>query len=240
MPRQVLHEIAVLSDPRQLRVELARGADVEAINTVGQTPLHRACQAGLVPAIEILAAAGADLQARDNIQRTPLHMTAVFDQPDSVTCLARMGVALEASDVNHYTALHSACAQGALGVIDALVDAGANIEALTQREHWSPLFAAVRAKRPASIARLAAHGVELDRKDVVAATPLHWACVWGNLYCIAALLEAGADIDACNADGKRAYEIGDDNVRDVLEAWRKRGQSEAELNSVERACTPEL
>jgi hypothetical protein len=64
-----------------MKVLLARGADVNATNELGQTALMFACQAGCTPPapcpdrvamVRLLIAAGADVNARDYTGKTTL------------------------------------------------------------------------------------------------------------------------------------------------------------------------
>ena len=66
-------------------VWLDAGADLEARDGLGRTPLHRAAAFGERPAmIRALLDAGADLEARDDAGHTPLHWAAQFSQHPAV------------------------------------------------------------------------------------------------------------------------------------------------------------
>lgn len=51
---------------------LGQGADVNAVNAYGSTPLHLAASGGSAELIAALVAAGADVNAKDRKDRTPL------------------------------------------------------------------------------------------------------------------------------------------------------------------------
>ena len=55
-----------------LRNLLAAGAEKEAKEERGNTPLHLAAQEGRAEVVKVLLSAGCDMDARDNVQDTPL------------------------------------------------------------------------------------------------------------------------------------------------------------------------
>jgi ankyrin repeat protein len=63
--------------PALVRVLLATGASVHAVDRKGLTPLHWAAGYGCVECIPILLEAGADVMAQRNDQGTPLHQADV-------------------------------------------------------------------------------------------------------------------------------------------------------------------
>ena len=54
------------------RMLIARGADVNAKDKYGKTPLNRAIESGLMDMVELLVAKGADVNAKDKYGKTPL------------------------------------------------------------------------------------------------------------------------------------------------------------------------
>jgi len=59
-------------------VLLAKGADVDAKDGSGQTPLHVASSLETKRVPELLIAKGANVNARDNRGNTPLHLAAPY------------------------------------------------------------------------------------------------------------------------------------------------------------------
>jgi ankyrin repeat protein len=80
-----------------VKQHLAAGADVNAKDDHGQTPLHAAAREGLKEVVELLIAAGADVNAKydDGEGLTPLHFAAVFGGKEIVELLIANG-----ADVN--------------------------------------------------------------------------------------------------------------------------------------------
>jgi len=125
---------------------ISAGANVNAVNSNGASPLHIAalrCHA-LVPA---LLAAGAHVNARDNKRRTPLHWAASSENALSTRLLLAAGGDVHATDDAGQTACHLAAPGDALDIVDALIQAGADVNAL-DHTGCSPLYLAEWASAP--------------------------------------------------------------------------------------------
>lgn len=105
------------------------GANLEARDFFGGTPLHRAAAWGSQALAALLVSAGANLEARNHFGRTPLHQAALEAAgPESVAALAALGADIEATDVFGFSALHLAAqSNDRPGVVEALIAAGADI-----------------------------------------------------------------------------------------------------------------
>ena len=175
------------------------GADLEATDSDGSTPLHYAAGSNDNPAvITALLDAGADLEARDGFDRTPLHNAAGSnDNPAVITALLDAGADLEARDGFDWTPLHYAAGFNDNPAVTALLDAGADLEARDVLD-WTPLHnAAGLNDNPAVITALLDAGADLEARDVDDSTPLHNAArLNDDPAVITALLDAGADLEA--------------------------------------------
>jgi ankyrin repeat protein len=84
---------------------LDQGADVDARNSAGQTPLLAAAQNGHVKAMEILLSRGADVNAQDHHGRTALMVAAGADDVKMVKLLLSKGAKVNLKDESGFTAL---------------------------------------------------------------------------------------------------------------------------------------
>ena len=88
---------------------LEAGANLEAQNEDGATPLHLAAYDGTLAVVTALLEAGANLEARTKDGVTPLHLAAAFNEnPAVVTALLEAGANLEARNEYGATPLHLA------------------------------------------------------------------------------------------------------------------------------------
>ena len=161
-------------------------------------PLHMACAHGYAPDASLIAQALIDAGAR-------------LDAPCPLGSLP----------------IHLATAHGWLGVLDALLAAGADINARTvaiSDSMWrmsapahvepafgqTPLAVAVREGRIDAVRLLLRHGAALDATDSNGRTPLHTAAApwWQeNAELAALLITAGADVQARDGDGRTPLDL---------------------------------
>jgi len=90
-----IHEAAKAGDIEAVKQHLAAGADLNAKNIDGWTPLHKAAQKGHKEVAELLIAGGADVNAKDRDGETPLHRVAIWGHKEVAELLIAKG-----ADVN--------------------------------------------------------------------------------------------------------------------------------------------
>ena len=108
---------------------LGTGADPNARDVFGLTPLHRAAEISKTPeTVTALINAGADLNARAEFGLTPLHRAAAHSQtPETVTALINAGADPNARAEFGLTPLHRAAAHSQTPeIVTALINAGAD------------------------------------------------------------------------------------------------------------------
>ncbi|MBC7806161.1 MAG: ankyrin repeat domain-containing protein [Akkermansiaceae bacterium] len=182
---------------------IARGSDVNTRDKYEKTPLHQAAQFTFAEAIRLLIASGADPNAVDKRGSTPLHYALPWypynymDRPVEgvVRALLAGGAQVNAApSPARVTPLHIAAARAPSHVVGLLIQAGADVNAAT-RQKRTPLTEALG--NPDTFALLL--DADADVAPLVAAKgkpALISAAEKGNRIALAALLAAGADVNA--------------------------------------------
>jgi ankyrin repeat protein len=86
-----LLEAAKNGDLIKVQTLLEKGANPNAEDDAGLTPLHYAADLGYVEIVKLLLERGADPKAKDNKGSTPLHWAAFFGHVDVVRVLLERG-----------------------------------------------------------------------------------------------------------------------------------------------------
>ncbi|MDE2794833.1 MAG: ankyrin repeat domain-containing protein [Gemmatimonadota bacterium] len=202
----------------------------------GSTPLHFASGWAWDPAIvSLLLQAGAEVNARNNFRRSPLHEAAGRNaDPAMIAALVEAGAELEVWTMSHHgedglSPLHEAVEAGHPSVVAALLEAGADVYGRHSEDGPTPLH---RARNPEVVALLLEAGADIDARahfrwpyDFPGMTPLHAAARWGHAAVFLALLDAGADPDALDGEGKSPMDYARENeVLQKLELVKRSGR----------------
>ena len=201
-----------------LALLLEAGADPNIRDDEGRPPLRPWVALGENQAIlEALLEAGADLQTIDNEGEPLLHFAAKRDRPATVTALLEVGADLNARDSSGRTALHAAAAAAevylpvsAAAALAVLLEAGADPN--TRDNSGNTALQLVPAvSRGVVTALLDAHAGRIvhnpNAREEFGYTALHAAARANSPRLIAALLEAGADLEALNSGLDTAFEV---------------------------------
>jgi len=173
------------------------GAPVNVTNRYGVTPLALAAVNGSAPMIELLLDGGADANRPNPDGETPLMTAARTGTVDAVQVLLSNGVNVDAVETwRGQTALMWASAQNETLAAAALLEAGADVNARSNRG-FTPLLFAARQGHVEMLPVLVSGGADVD--DTLPANGMSalLMAVYNAEYDFAgALLEVGADPNA--------------------------------------------
>lgn len=159
------------------------GADSRGL---GVQPLHLAAESAAVDAVRALLAAGADPAAtREFCGKagvTALHLAVMRGRVEAAAVLLEAGAPVDAADEDGATALHVAARGGELEAARLLLRSGAAVDPTTVQP---------RVRRHGG---RSSDGLTIGR--AFAQTPLHFAVRYRHLDVVAALIEAGCDVNA--------------------------------------------
>jgi cytohesin len=141
-------------------------ADVDAIDAEGWSTLHLAARNGNVERLRLLKAAGSWLHTRSKRWQTALHCAVIGESAPAVEEILRW----KESDVNamgngRVTPLHHAVCRGFLRIAELLIEAGADVNAVTELEpgvETSVLSMAAFTDNPEVVELLLKAGAEVD------------------------------------------------------------------------------
>jgi cytohesin len=167
--RSEIIKAAENGDLARLKALVAKGTDVNVKNTRGYTPLHWAVSQNHKDVVEFLIAEGADVDARSNGDSTPLHF--VKNKAVAETLITN-GADMEVKDNKGYTPLLRAAKYRTKEVVEALLEAGALVDAKEKEEGQTPLHFAARRGNLEIAEALIAAGAEVNALDRSGDTPL--------------------------------------------------------------------
>ncbi|KXG47156.1 ATPase inhibitor, IATP, mitochondria [Penicillium griseofulvum] len=189
------------------RVLIEKGAKMESMNSLKQTPLQVACQSGSVEVARCLIESGAEFNIRDRSGMSLLHL-ASSNGVETAKLLVEKGADIEAKDEKGETPLHVACWSGQVETAAFLLDKGAKIEAQSTKGN-TPLLRGVlwentvckNLNPPSVAALLLERGADPGRGNDCNITPLHCATSKENAGLCKILLQYGADPESKTTNG---------------------------------------
>ncbi len=199
-----LHWAAYRSDDRAATVLVGAGADLNAVNRYGQTPLSLAAASGSADLVRLLVKAGAEVGTADAAlpdRQTTLMLAARTGSVGALRVLLEHGAMVNAAETRTgTTALMWAALENRPDAVRVLVEAGADVNLrsrVTDYPHTPPGVIGDKVEAGASYV-----GQTVLPKG--GWTALMYAARQGALESARALADAGADLNATDPDGSSA------------------------------------
>lgn len=85
----LLHCLTLSSSFEMMKILVEFGADVNAKNNSGHTPLHYAMSYGSIKNIQFLLEHKADLNAKNEFGNTPLQIAKMYHQDEAIQCVKK-------------------------------------------------------------------------------------------------------------------------------------------------------
>ena len=212
------------------KVEMKKGYPIslQAKDTWGYTPLHRAARNGHKELVQVLIANGAEVNAKDRWDCTPLHYAPFNGRKELVEVLIANGSDVNAKDSWGGTPLFNAAHYGHKELAELLIANGADVNA-KDRLGYTPLYEAVSNKHKDTIRVLVANGADVNFAPEGDYSPLHYA-VWNDDIKLAELyVDHGAKCDLKDKNGWTAFEYAMGN-REMVEMFIAKGAAVSDFH----------
>ena len=199
---------------------LAAGADMEAKNKQGQTPLIHAIMSSRRDSFNTLLRSGARIDQTDALGMSALHCAAGLGQVATITTLLEKGAGRLVHDMTGHEPIHIAASRGHILAVEALITEGSDLDRPTKSGdsgNGESLLHIASLYNHLDLARyLLKNGVQVnywaDRPSLwgyhprskllgSSLTPLHYACCLGHFEMAALLLDHNALVNAATVDG---------------------------------------
>jgi len=229
-PDNELGDAIVANDIERVRYLLAHGAHPDARDGEGYTPLINATRFSFVEVATYLAEHKADVNLGDRNDWTPLMYAAWQDNPELVSMLMKHGAKIDVVAVDGLTPLAIAAQNGKIKAAEALVAAGADVNAPVAKGGYTPLMLAAISGSTDLTAALIDQGAKVNAVNPGGVTALMIAAANNHPRVAEVLLKSGADPNARSQDGRTALGIAQANndegmVRLLQDAAQKRVSS---------------
>jgi ankyrin repeat protein len=238
-----LHSAVRAGSLSEVQRLIAAGVPVDVRDDLGSTPLLDAAWAGNIDIADFLIRHGADVNAHHwEAGSTPLQYAVLTGRTGMVRLLVNAGARTAGSYRNGQGILHMAAARGNVPIIELLLAAKADLQALDSNGN-TPLDSAVLHDQRGAVEALLRHGADAKYVHPIDGRgALHEACMRGFSKLVQPLVDAGADLSGRDRFGETpldialAYKNGD-TVATLLRLGEKLKESQATAEETMESAT---
>ncbi len=178
----------------EVKLLLEKGADVNAKDELGRTALSFAAEEDQTTVAAMLLDAGAEADVKDESGRTPLDYAAEEGSEDLLGQLMSSDPNIRAQAL-HPSTVVTAAGEGELGIVQELVEAGADVNAADE-SGYTPLMEAAREGELRVVRYLLGKGAQVDpTRDMSMPSALFLAAGESAPMVMQMLIDKGANIE---------------------------------------------
>ena len=96
----ILHFAVIGGNLKTIKYLIDNGADVNAVNDFGETPLHWCCKEGNLEITRLLISCGADYTLLDNDENSVLHWVAEYDEKEMLLEFLKKNIQIQGNIYN--------------------------------------------------------------------------------------------------------------------------------------------
>ena len=215
-PDAELNDAIVANDSDRVGYLLNHGAQVDALDGEGYTPLVNATRFRFQEVAAYLAKHKANVNLPDHSGWTPLMYAAWDDDPAMVGMLLKHGAKMDAVNTEGLTAFAIATQNAKNKAAQTLIEAGADVNAPVAKGGYTPLMLAAISGSGDLAVMLMEHGAVVNAANPGGVTALMIAAATNHSLIADLLLKHGANIDARSEDGRTALSIAHANSSDAV------------------------
>ena len=198
--RDALFKSVIRGDVEETKGILQSNSEVDinkTFNRQGRKLLHLACEHGHINMVRCLISLGANTNTigyycYPTIKYTPLSLAVSNNHHDIVSAL----VSEFGCDPSDGVSLHTACEHGNLSMVKTLIECGASVDDKDGDDNTSLHLTAKIERNETMQALLSTFKSDPNIKNKEGRTPLHIACMCGNLSGVELLIKHGARVNA--------------------------------------------
>jgi ankyrin repeat protein/beta-lactamase regulating signal transducer with metallopeptidase domain len=205
-PTKSLHQAVAVGDLERIRSLIASGANVNARDSMENTPLLLAIKMGRLSIVEMLISAGADVNAKDAQGKVPLYLAKEKGYAELEKILIKAAQKQRKTrEESSGLSIHKAARAGDQEKVKEFLDQRININ-VKDNDGRTPLHCASIEGRMELVRFLISKGADVDAKEDQGSfpqymTPLHRAALRGHREVAAILIANGAYVNAENRRG---------------------------------------